>query len=76
MIEGWNSEEVFALNREALARNDTIMEAKAALIDAFKDMARSEALFRATMSERLESPEQARFWVDVYLSIVDDRRRS
>lgn len=76
MIEGWNSDEVFALNRATLARDDTIREAKTALIDAFKELASSEALFRATMSERLESRAQARFWVDVYLSIIEDRGRS
>lgn len=69
MFEEWNFADVLDFDREGLERQDLIEEAKRALADAYKDLAPAEALFRATMSERLEAPREARFWVDVYLSL-------
>ncbi|WP_274425950.1 hypothetical protein [Chelativorans sp. YIM 93263] len=69
MFEKWNFAGVLDFDKERLERRDLIEEAKHALIDAYKDLAPAEALFRATMSERLDAPREARFWVDVYISM-------
>lgn len=69
MFEKWNFADVLNFDKESLERRDLIEEAKLALVDAYKDLAAAEALFRATTSERLEAFEEARFWVDVYISL-------